>query len=57
MPKWACPVVSQVKKKKGPNCDQHGNSQVGVPSYVPGENKDGSQLGPTWECPSGSAQV
>ena len=30
---------------------------MGMPRCVPSENKDGSQLGPTWECPSGSAQV
>ena len=42
MPKWECPAVSQVKIKMGPNWDQHGNAQVGVPKCVP-------SVLPTWD--------
>ena len=46
-----------MKIKMGPNWDLLGIAQVGMPRCVPCENKDGSQLGPTWDCPSGNAQV
>ena len=46
-----------MKIKVGPNWDVHGNAQVGVLTWVPYENKDGSQLGPTWECQSENAPV
>ena len=46
-----------MKIKMGPNWDLHGIAQVGMPRCVPCKNKDGSQLGPTWDCPSGNAQV
>ena len=55
--KWEYPGVSHMKIKMGPNWDLHGIAQVEMPRCVPCENKDGSQLGPTWNCPSGNAQV
>ena len=57
LPKWECPGVSHMKMNMGPNWDLLGIAQVGMLRCAPCENKDGSQLGPTWECPSGSAQV
>ena len=57
MPKRECPCVSHIKKDVGPNWDQHGNAQLGVPKCIPYENKYGSQVGPIWECPNASAQV
>ena len=59
LPKWEFPDVSQVKKKMGPNWDQHGNAQVGVPKCVPcgplRQNVVGPTLaphmGPMWAIP------
>ena len=57
VPKWKCPSVLHVKIKVGPNWDQHGNAQVGIPRLYLYENKDGSRMGPTWKYPSGNATL
>ena len=57
LPKLECPGVSHMKINMGPNWYLHGIAQVGMPRCVPYENKYGSQLVPTWDCPSGNAQV
>ena len=57
MSKWACPSVSHIKKGVGHIWDLHGNAQLGVPKCIPYENKYGSQLGTTWDCPIGGAQM
>ena len=57
MPKWECLLGSHMKIKMGPSWDLHGNAKVRMPRCVPCENKDESQLGPTWECPRENDQV
>ena len=66
MPKWECPDVSQVKIKMGPNWDQHGNAQVGVPKWFTWDqcrqphlqietwDPLGSEVGSSWKIVCGS---